>query len=57
MLTQRMGTEPLPCNCVLLPLLPLFSKKQTQALVLSVNGPFTAKIKEKFCFRVNNRLV
>ena len=36
-LTQRLGTEPI--LCIFLPLLPFFSKTQTQTLKLSVNGP------------------
>ena len=38
-LMQRMGIEPILCVCILLPLLLLFSKRQTQTLTLSVNGP------------------
>ena len=38
-LMQKMGVEPVLCVCVLLPLLLLFSKRQTQTLTLSVNGP------------------
>ena len=38
-LTQRMGTEPILCICILLPLCQLFSKTQTQTLTVSVNGP------------------
>ena len=40
-LMQRMGTEHILCVCVLLPLLPLFSKTQTQTLTLSVNEPLS----------------
>ena len=36
---QRMNTEPILCVCLLLPLLPLFSKMQVQTLTLSVNLP------------------
>ena len=38
-LTQRTGIEPILCFCVLLPLLLLFPKTQTETLTQSVNGP------------------
>ena len=38
-LMHRMGIEPILCVCILLPLLLLFSKRQTKTLTLSVNGP------------------
>ena len=39
MLMQRMGVESILCIHILLPLLLLFSKTQTQMLTRSVNRP------------------